>query len=68
MHRNAVWVFERPVRAMRDDGRERHLRALWYREGERVWQLRAYVGSLRFGNKEPVRQSGEQIAGRIPLG
>ena len=67
VHRNAVWVFERPVREMRDDGRERHLRALWYREGERVWRLRAYVGSLRSGNKEPIRQSGEQIAGRIPF-
>lgn len=67
VHRNAVWVFERPVRAMRDDGRERHLRALWYREGERVWRLRAYVGSLRFGSKEPIRQSGEQISGRIPF-
>lgn len=67
VHRNAVWVFERPVRAMRDDGRERHLRALWYREGERLWRLRAYVGSLRFGRREPIRQSGKQIAGNVPF-
>src|SRR5699024_3297242 len=67
VHKNAAWVFERPVKAMRPDGRERHLRALWYREGEAVWRLRAYVGSLREGRREPIRQSGKQLAGRIPF-
>lgn len=67
VHLNAIWVFSRPVRLMRSTGHERHIRAVWFRQGAAVWRTRAYIGSLREGRRPPISQNGEQLSGRNPF-
>lgn len=63
LHVNALWVFERPILMQRSDGSERHIRAVWFREGVAVWRIRAYIASPKKG----VMQVGEQLSGRRPF-
>lgn len=67
VHLNAIWVFSRPVRLMRSNGLDRHIRAVWFRQGAAVWRNRAYVGSLRPGRRPPISMNGEQLSGRNPF-
>lgn len=62
-HINALWVFERPVIMQRPDGTDRHIRALWFRQGQAVWRLRTYA--LATGRK--TEQLGDQLANRVPF-
>ena len=34
VHVNALWVFSRPIIMQRSDGSDRHVRAVWFRQGE----------------------------------
>lgn len=67
VHLNAIWVFSRPVRLMRSTGLERHIRAVWFRQGAAVWRNRAYIGNLRSGRRPPIYMNGEQLSGRNPF-
>lgn len=63
VHLNALWVFSRPIIMQRSDGSDRHVRAVWYREGAAMWRMRAYVS----GKHGSARQVGDQVSGRVPF-
>jgi hypothetical protein len=63
IHINALWVFERPVVMQRPDGSDRHIRALWFRQGQAVWRLRTYA----LATGKTTEQLGDQLAGRLPF-
>lgn len=63
IHINALWVFERPVVMQRPDGTDRHIRALWFRQGQAVWRLRTYA--LAKGGA--ITQVDDQLDGRLPF-
>ena len=63
VHKNGLWVFARPVIMRRPDGTERHVRAVWYREGDVMWRMRTFAAGV--GN-EP-KEVGERLAGRLPF-
>ena len=63
VHVNALWVFARPVIMRRPDNSERHVRALWYRQGDVVWRMRTFAAGI--GN-EP-KEVGERLVGRLPF-
>ncbi|QIT12709.1 hypothetical protein [Clavibacter michiganensis] len=63
VHLNGLWVFARPVIMRRPDNSERHIRAVWYRQGPVVWRLRTFAAGI--GN-EP-KEVGERLHGRLPF-
>jgi hypothetical protein len=63
VHVNALWVFARPIIMQRSDGSDRHVRAVWFRQGEVMWRIRTYTA----GNRMKVKQVGDQLAGRRPF-
>ncbi|SFN43499.1 hypothetical protein [Mycetocola miduiensis] len=63
VHLNGLWVFARPIIMRRPDGSERHVRAVWYRQGEVVWRMRTFAAGI--GN-DP-KEVGERLAGRLPF-
>lgn len=63
VHINALWVFERPIVMQRPDGRDRHIRALWFRQGQAVWRLRTYA----LAKGKTTEQLGDQLASRVPF-
>lgn len=63
VHINALWVFERPVVMQRPDGSDRHIRALWFRQGQAVWRLRTYA----LATGRTTEQLGDQLASRVPF-
>jgi hypothetical protein len=63
VHINGLWVFARPVIMRRPDGSERHVRAVWYRQGKFAWRMRTFAAGI--GN-EP-KEVGDRLAGRLPF-
>jgi len=63
VHINGLWVFARPVIMRRPDGSERHIRAVWYRQGTVAWRMRTFAAGI--GN-DP-KEVGERLAGRLPF-
>ncbi|TFD26985.1 hypothetical protein [Cryobacterium cryoconiti] len=63
VHLNGLWVFARPVIMRRPDDSERHVRAVWYRQGEVLWRMRTFAAGI--GN-EP-KEVGERLVGRLPF-
>lgn len=63
VHINALWVFARPVIMHRPDGTERHVRAVWYRQGAVVWRMRTFAA----GRGHDAKEVGERLAGRLPF-
>lgn len=63
IHVNALWVFSRPIVMQRSDGSDRHVRAVWFRQGAMMWRMRTYTA----GTTMKVKQVGEQLAGRRPF-
>lgn len=63
VHLNALWVFARPIIMRRSDGTDRHVRAVWFRQGTAMWRIRTYTA----GSNMRVKQVGSQLAGRIPF-
>lgn len=63
VHLNALWVFARPIIMQRSDGSDRHVRAVWFRQGAVMWRIRTYTA----GSTMRVKQVGAQLAGRIPF-
>jgi hypothetical protein len=63
VHLNGLWVFARPVIMRRPDDSERHVRAIWYRQGEVVWRLRTFAAGI---GSEP-KEVGERLFGRLPF-
>jgi len=63
VHINALWVFARPVIMHRPDGTERHVRVVWYRQGEVVWRMRTFAA----GRGHDAKEVGERLAGRLPF-
>jgi len=63
VHINAMWVFSRPIVMQRPDGSDRHVRMVWFRQGEFLWRIRAYAA----GRSMNVKQVGDQITGRRPF-
>ena len=62
-HINGLWVFARPVIMHRPDGTERHVRAVWYRQGEVVWRMRTFAA----GRGNDAREVGDRLSGRLPF-
>ena len=63
VHINGLWVFARPVIMHRPDGTERHVRAVWYRQGEVVWRMRTFAA----GRGHDAKEVGERLSGRLPF-
>jgi hypothetical protein len=63
VHLNGLWVFARPVIMRRPDDSERHVRAVWYRQGDVVWRMRTFAVGI---GKEP-KEVGEPLTGRLPF-
>jgi len=63
VHINALWTFARPVIMRRPDGSDRHVRAVWRRQGQVVWRMRTYAAGV--GN-DP-KEVGERLVGRLPF-
>jgi len=63
VHINALWTFARPVIMRRPDGSDRHVRAVWYRQGQIVWRMRTYAAGV--GN-DP-KEVGERLVGNLPF-
>jgi hypothetical protein len=63
IHVNALWVFSRPIIMQRSDGSDRHVRAVWFRQGAAMWRIRTYTA----GRGMQVKQVGDQLAGRRPF-
>ncbi|PPG15380.1 hypothetical protein C5D36_09805 [Rathayibacter sp. AY1C6] len=63
VHINGLWIFARPVIMHRPDGTERHIRAVWSRQGEVVWRMRTFVA----GRGRDPKEVGERLAGRLPF-
>jgi hypothetical protein len=63
VHVNAVWIFERPIVMQRSDGSDRHVRAVWFRQGGTMWRMRTYTA----GSRMKVKQVGEQLSGHVPF-
>lgn len=63
VHVNGLWVFSRPIIMQRTDGSDRHVRAVWFRQGEMMWRIRTYTA----GRSMRGKQVGEQLAGRKPF-
>lgn len=68
VHTNAIWIFEQPVLMKRPDGKDRAVRAAWFRYGMTMWRMRTYVdvppaadGARRIG------QIDAQLAGQLPF-
>lgn len=67
VHLNALWVFSRPIELLRPDGRRRHIRAVWFRQGTVVWRMRAYAKSVKQKPEVGFQLNGGELAGRIPF-
>ncbi len=65
VHINALWVFSRPIIMQRPDHSDRHVRAVWFRQGATLWRMRTYTAGVGAGMR--VRQVGAQLAGRVPF-
>jgi hypothetical protein len=63
VHVNALWVFARPVVMQRPDQSDRHVRAIWFRQGQAVWRIRTFA----VGKPMHIKEVGEPLAGRIPF-
>jgi hypothetical protein len=63
VHINGLWTFARPVIMRRPDGSDRHVRAVWYRQGQVVWRMRTYAAGV--GN-DP-KEVGERLVGTLPF-
>jgi len=63
VHVNAVWVFARPVIMQRPDQSDRHVRAVWFRQGRAAWRMRTYA----VGKQMVIKEVGEQLSGRNPF-
>jgi hypothetical protein len=63
VHINALWTFARPIIMRRPDGSDRHVRAVWYRQGQVVWRIRTYAAGV--GN-DP-KEVGERLVGNLPF-
>lgn len=65
VHINALWIFARPVIMQRPDGSDRHVRAIWFRQGEAMWRIRTYAAGT--GNGGVPKEVGQQLSGRKPF-
>ncbi|GAB2701606.1 hypothetical protein GCM10027071_14360 [Microbacterium marinum] len=63
VHINALWVFARPVIMRRPNGTERHVRAVWYRQGAQLWRMRTFAA----GRGHDAKEVGERLSGRLPF-
>ncbi|GAA2250911.1 hypothetical protein GCM10009851_40460 [Herbiconiux moechotypicola] len=63
VHLNGLWIFARPVIMHRPDGTERHVRAVWFRQGEAMWRMRAFAAGV---GREP-KEVGAPLSGRLPF-
>lgn len=63
VHINGLWVFALPVIMHRPDGTERHVRAVWYRQGEVFWRMRTFAA----GRGRDAKEVGDRLSGRLPF-
>lgn len=67
VHINAIWFFARPIVMQRAGDSDRHVRAVWYRQGGSMWRIRTYVAGVAGSGAVNVKQVGPQLAGRVPF-
>lgn len=67
VHINAIWFFARPIVMQRAGDSDRHVRAVWYRQGSLMWRIRTYVAGVAGSGVVNVKQVGPQLAGRVPF-
>ncbi|MBD7957378.1 hypothetical protein H9651_06985 [Microbacterium sp. Sa4CUA7] len=67
VHINAIWFFARPIVMQRAGDSDRHVRAVWYRQGSSMWRIRTYVAGVAGSGVVNVKQVGPQLAGRVPF-
>jgi hypothetical protein len=63
VHVNALWVFARPVVMQRPDQSDRHVRAIWFRQGQAMWRIRTFA----VGKPMHIKEVGDPLAGRLPF-
>ncbi|GMM97074.1 hypothetical protein ABC304_00540 [Microbacterium sp. 1P10UB] len=67
VHINAIWFFARPIVMQRAGDSDRHVRAVWYRQGGSMWRIRTYVAGVAGSGAVNVKQVGPQLSGRVPF-
>jgi hypothetical protein len=67
VHINAIWFFARPIVMRRADDSDRHVRAIWFRQGASMSRIRTYVAGVAGTGAVNVKQVGPQLAGRVPF-
>lgn len=67
VHINAIWFFARPIVMQRAGDSDRHVRAVWYRQGGLMWRIRTYVAGVSGSGAVNVKQVGPQLAGHVPF-
>lgn len=67
VHVNAIWIFARPIIMQREGDGDRHVRAVWFRQGGSMWRIRTYIAGTGGSGGVNVQQVGPQLAGRVPF-
>lgn len=60
VHVNGIWVFSRPVVMQRPAGSDRHVRAVWFRQGRVMWRIRTYTAGSTMRIKDVGETAGKQ--------
>lgn len=58
VHIYAIWFFARPIVMQRAGDSDRHVRAVWYRQGGSMWRIRTYVAGVADPARPMSNRSG----------